>query len=331
LPRKIERVLTLTDLGFAEDPFTTSADQRFFYLSNQNGKVMPGVQDIIDLRRGIAVIEGDYGYGKSSIALRLQWYYSNEEPDCYVYYRHTFAFESEMAALKDICEFFKLPKKRTKDELWAVFEDFISKASKAKKNIVLLLDDAQEMKGDTLNLIHKLYNFDPGGGKSVTTVLFGMPQLKNIFAKRPEVLSRVDSWFVLNPLSLEETYELIRFRTTVAGRKEPLLTKTSYGAIWQASQGVPRYIVGICSKLIDVLGDKRRTTAEFEDVKEAVDRYKEVQASEIARIKGDQTPKAKKGKQKSETGVDVAHQEPLMLGVDSSESPAQIPQTGNGD
>jgi len=68
-------------------------------------------------------------------------------------------------------------------------------------------------------------------------ILFGQPELKRIFNQRPEVLSRVDAWFRLNPVSLEDTLELIRFRNAVARCKEPLLTQGAFLKVWKATRG----------------------------------------------------------------------------------------------
>jgi type II secretory pathway predicted ATPase ExeA len=94
--------------------------------------------------------------------------------------------------------------------------------------------------------------------------------MRSIFDHRPEVLSRVDSWFRLNPLSLEDTLELIRFRCAVAGRKDPLLTQTAFLEVWRETRGIPREIVTLCSKVIDAMGTMGRQVADNSVVQAAM-------------------------------------------------------------
>src|SRR5574341_1356892 len=123
--------------------------------------------------------------------------------------------ESEYAALLDVCYALNLDRRKGMTMQWREFESFLVDQKEANRNVVGILDDSQLMSPDALSLVHHIYNFDINQ-KLAQVVLFGQPELQRIFNERPEVLSRVDSWFRLNPLSLEDTLELIRFRSAVA-------------------------------------------------------------------------------------------------------------------
>jgi type II secretory pathway predicted ATPase ExeA len=144
---------------------------------------------------------------------------------------------------------------------WREFESFLVDQKEQSRNVVVILDDAQLMSPDSLSLVHHIYNFDISQ-KLAQVILFGQPELQRIFNQRPEVLSRVDSWFRLNPLSLEDTLELIRFRCAVAGRKEPLLTQSAFLEVWKATRGIPREIVSVCSKVIYEMGTQGKAMAD---------------------------------------------------------------------
>jgi general secretion pathway protein A len=268
--KKLERRLTLKRLGFAEDPFMASADPRFLYLSSQHGEVLERARDVIEEFRGLAVVEGGYGVGKSSLALRLESLYRGLPDEYRVVFIHTASYESEFAGLQDICEFIGVPHKRGLTKQWRSFEEFLVDEHEQGRNVVVILDDAQLMSPDALRIVHTLYNFDARGRKLAQVILFGQPELSFIFGMHPEIRSRVNSWFRLNPLSVEDTVELIRFRCKVAGRDQPLLTQAGYLEIYEASEGTPRAIVSICARLVDHLGDSRDPSADVELVREAV-------------------------------------------------------------
>jgi type II secretory pathway predicted ATPase ExeA len=267
--RDPQRRIILRDLGFAEEPFSRSADPRFLYLSAQHGEVMDRIQEVVEEHRGLAVVEGGFGVGKSTIARRLESIYRAYPQEFVVVFVHTAAYESEYAALLDVSYALSLDRRKGMTMQWRELENYLVDQKELERNVVLILDDAQLMTPDALTLVHHLYNFDISQ-KLAQVVLFGQPELQRIFNVRPEVLSRVDSWFRLNPLSLEDTLELIRFRCAVAGRKEPLLTQAAFLEVWKATHGIPREIVALCSKVINVMGHQNRMMADIPVVQQAL-------------------------------------------------------------
>lgn len=277
--RKLERRLLMKTLGFQEDPFMSSADPRFLYLSTQHGDVLERTQDIIEEFRGLAVVEGGFGVGKSSLALRLEFIYRGL-PDSYsVVYVHTASYESEFAGLQDISDAVSIPRKRGLTKQWREFETFLVDQHEKNRNVVIILDDAQMMAADALRIIHTLYNFDTSGRKMAQVILFGQPELSYKFTVYPEIRSRINSWFRLNPLSIEESVELIRFRCKVAGRDEPLMTQAGYLEIYEATGGTPREIVNLCARLIDDMGAEGSQTANVDLVRSAISKYMAVHSS----------------------------------------------------
>ena len=267
--RDPQRRIILRELGFAEEPFSRSADPRFLYLSAQHGEVMDRIQEVVEEHRGLAVVEGGFGVGKSTIARRLESIYRAYPQEFVVVFVHTAAYESEYAALLDVSYALSLDRRKGMTMQWRELESYLVDQKELERNVVLILDDAQLMTPDALTLVHHLYNFDISQ-KLAQVVLFGQPELQRIFNVRPEVLSRVDSWFRLNPLSLEDTLELIRFRCAVAGRKEPLLTQAAFLEVWKATHGIPREIVALCSNVINVMGHQNRMMADIPVVQQAL-------------------------------------------------------------
>jgi type II secretory pathway predicted ATPase ExeA len=259
--RDPQRRIVLRELGSSEEPFSRSADPRFLYLSAQHGEVLDRTLEVIEEHRGLAVVEGGFGVGKSTIARRLESIYRTYPEDYRVVFVHTAAYESEYAALLDVSYALNLDRRKGLTMQWREFENFLVDQKEASRNVVVILDDAQLMSPDSLSFVHHTYNFDINQ-KLAQVVLFGQPEIRRIFDDRPEVLSRVDSWFRLNSLSLEDTLELIRFRSAVAGRKEPLLTQAAFLEVWRSTRGIPREIVTLCSKIIDQMGLQNKTVAD---------------------------------------------------------------------
>lgn len=268
-----DRRKALAKLGYNEDPFTPSADPRFLYLSSQHGDVLNRTQEIIEGHRGLVVIEGTFGVGKSTVARRLESIYSAYPKLYEVVFVHTASYETEYVALLDISFALSLERRKGMTMQWRELESFLVDKAELGSNVVIILDDAQMMKPSALSFVHHLYNFDITK-KLAQVILFGQPEIVSIFAKRLEVQSRVSSWFRLNPLSIDETLEMIRFRSSVAGRTDLPLSQSCFIELWEETQGIPRRVVSLCSCIIDVLIKTNVHTADDALFRQALNDYK---------------------------------------------------------
>src|SRR3989338_2332141 len=58
-------------LGFNKEPFSTSPDPDFFYLTKEHDMALTNALIEIRLKRGLTVIFGDIGTGKTSLSRKL--------------------------------------------------------------------------------------------------------------------------------------------------------------------------------------------------------------------------------------------------------------------
>src|SRR5512135_1556860 len=58
-------------LGFEKEPFSTSPDPEFFYLSKEHETALTNVLIELRLKRGLSVILGDIGTGKTTLSRKL--------------------------------------------------------------------------------------------------------------------------------------------------------------------------------------------------------------------------------------------------------------------
>jgi len=254
-----KRVYALKQLGFKEEPFSRSADPRFLYLSPELQNIQRRTQAVVDRRRALAVIEGDYGMGKSTLARRMEIMYRSE-PDRYdVIFVHSATYNTVYSALVDIARRLGLQRRKGVAAQLRELELYFLNQYEQGRNIVLIFDEAQTLHPDSLTMIQHFYNFDITE-KLVQVLMFGQPEINRVFDERPEIRSRVDSWFRMVPLDMESTLEMIQFRCTVAGRKDPLLNEDAFIQVWDQTNGVPRSIVDLCSLVVDQLIEDNITT-----------------------------------------------------------------------
>ncbi|MGD0006149.1 MAG: AAA family ATPase [Anaerolineaceae bacterium] len=246
------RLVRLERFGLKEDPFKLSADPRYLYLGPEHLAVYRQAQGVISRRRGLALITGEMGMGKSSLARRLYDVYASDEESMVICYIHTAAFKSAMDAARQISMPLKVPLQRSFQRQMEELERRMVMAYTSHQNVVILLDDAQRMESEALEVIHRLYNFDYDA-KVVQILAFGQSEMNSLFETDESVNARVFVRLVLPPLTLASALQMVIFRLRVAGRNESLINDDAFELLYESSQGVPREIIRLCALATDDL------------------------------------------------------------------------------
>lgn len=267
-------VESLRQLGFREHPFSLSADPRFLYLSTQHHAVLQRVEDAITWRQGLAVVEGQIGVGKTTIARRLHEMHVMDEKNYHIIYIHTAAYTSSVEATRDISVTFGCSARRAHIDQLRDFEKFLVGVRAADRNAVVIIDDAQKMNADSLDAFQNFLNFDVKV-KLIQIILFAQPEIHGIFAKNEAVLDRVVSWQRLSPLPSDDALQMIQFRSLVAGRQEPILTDSGFLRLNEFTNGVPRPMIIICGEILHILVRKNLSVADTPEVESAIQAYQE--------------------------------------------------------
>lgn len=264
------RLAHLERLSLKEDPFKLSADPRYLYLGAEHLAVYRQAQGVISRRRGLALITGDMGMGKSSLARRLYDVYASEE-NVVICYIHTAAFKSAMDAARQISNALGVPPQRSFQRQMDGLERMMADSFTAGRNVVVLLDDAQLMAGEALEVIHRLYNFDYDA-KVVQILAFGQSEMTALFEPNKAVNARVFVRLVLPPLTLASALQMVLFRLRVAGRNEPLIDDDAFELLYEHSGGVPREIIRLCALATDQLLHSDETIINRDIVSEVIKR-----------------------------------------------------------
>jgi general secretion pathway protein A len=263
------RLVRLERFGLKEDPFKLSADPRYLYLGPEHLAVYRQAQGVITRRRGLALITGEMGMGKSSLARRLYDVYASDEESMVICYIHTAAFKSAMDAARQISMPLKVPLQRSFQRQMEELERRMVMAYTSHQNVVILLDDAQRMESEALEVIHRLYNFDYDA-KVVQILAFGQSEMNSLFETDESVNARVFVRLVLPPLTLASALQMVIFRLRVAGRNEPLINDDAFELLYESSQGVPREIIRLCALSTDDLLRSDENAISLDIVREVI-------------------------------------------------------------
>jgi putative secretion ATPase (PEP-CTERM system associated) len=237
--------------GLSAPPFRLSPDHRFFFGSASHRRAMSYLRYGISQAEGFIVITGDIGAGKSTLASQLlaevdrneivaaQIVTSNVEPD-------------DVVRLM-LSAFNIVPPATDKAALLRAFESFLLQQQKARRRVLLIVDEAQNLPLKTIEELRMLSNFMIGGRSLFQCFLIGQPQFQALLLNPDleQLRQRVIASYHLEPLGLEETKEYIEHRLrTVGWQARPSFEESVFGLIHAATNGVPRRINTLCSRIL---------------------------------------------------------------------------------
>jgi general secretion pathway protein A len=199
---------------------------------------------------------GDVGTGKPTLSRKLYQILSAESGfDFHIILNP--AFPSEIAFLAKLAELFHLQTQYTElsvaGYLNAIEKKLFELDVKEKKTVVILIDEAQKLEPPLLEILRTLLNFETNEYKLVQLILMSQLELLPKIVGLKNFWDRIALKYMLNPLSLSETKEMIQFRLQEAGYKAklPLFTADAFEAIYSHSEGYPRRTTALCHNLLE--------------------------------------------------------------------------------
>ena len=266
-------------LNLSKEPFSTSPDPYFFYPSISHKQAIQRLEIAIRLKRGLSVILGDVGIGKTTLARALiQELHSTNGAITHMIldptYDSEFQFVVTLAKLFGIRGTFR----STLDYKEAI-ERFLFKQCVDEGRIIsLIIDEGQKMSLSSLELLRTLLNYETNEYKLLQLVIMGQMELLPKLQRIHNFSDRISLKYILNPLDINETKNLIEFRLRQAGAPsgKEVFTEKAILAVYQYTQGYPRKIAALCHNLLEELVMKDRRIIEEDLVNEVIEKDRKV-------------------------------------------------------
>lgn len=246
-------------LGFNIEPFSTSPDPDFFYLTKEHDTALTNILIELHLKRGLTVIFGDIGTGKTTLSRKLiQELNKRGNMIFHMILNPDFTDERQFLASVvrnfniDLANFPDLKNADVLDLRDSIEKFLLQKTMDEKRTVILIIDEAQKLNLATLETLRVLLNFETNEYKLIQLVLLGQVELYAKVANMPNFLDRISFKYTLNPLDARETRELIQFRMKAAGYNSamPLFLDDGIAEIYNYSRGYPRKITMLCHKVL---------------------------------------------------------------------------------
>ena len=237
--------------GMKLDPFSNTPDNRFYYNSDQHSNALAKLTYATKSMKGLAVLMGDVGTGKTTIARKLLNMLPEEDFEAsMLVIIHTKITADWLLAKIAIQLGVDNPAEDKVKLLSQVFERLVEIAEEGR-SAVILVDEAQMLKDqEIMEEFRGLLNLEIPGKKFITFVFFGLPDLENNLKQDEPLNQRVAMRYRLGHFNLSSTENYIKHRLKVAGATRMLFTSEAIDSIQVFSTGIPRLINNICDNAL---------------------------------------------------------------------------------
>jgi general secretion pathway protein A len=257
--------------GFKEMPFNITPDPKFLYLSPTHQEALQHLKFGVNERKGFIVLVGEVGCGKTTICRR----FLNElDPARFDTALILNPRVTETQMLKQILtELGEHKLARSQNDLVAQMNQVLLERINRGRDIVLIIDEAQNLSFEVLEQIRLLSNLETDKQKLLQIVLMGQPELKDVLAREElrQLRQRVLVHYELHPLSLSDLTHYVQHRLSLAGGTgRPAFTPWALRAIHKASRGIPRIVNNLCDKAILSAYIRESDEVNFWDARRAI-------------------------------------------------------------
>ena len=246
-------------LNMEREPFSNSPDPGLFCPSRNHVECLQLLEMAIRLRRGLNVVLGEVGTGKTTLCRKLiQQFSAAEDRDrVEVHLVLDPSFSTPEEFLASIAGFFglilrdALPTELQFKE--AIKAGLFTKGVDEGKIVVLLIDEGQKLPDFCIEILRELLNYETNDCKLLQIAIFAQIEFEQVIRRHANFTDRINLSYRLHPLTFVETGRMINYRIAQAsGRsRAPLLfSRPAIYAVYRATGGYPRAINILCHHVV---------------------------------------------------------------------------------
>ena len=232
---------SLQFFGLSENPFQLPPSSALPFVTEKIQSVLDELANGIQSRKGLLVLTGEVGTGKTTLAKRLMvWLHEQKIPTAFVFNPHldpNELFEWMLAG------FGASSRKNQQGNARQRLREWLREQHCSGSQAVLIVDEAQGLPLAMFEEVRLLLNEEIGGERVLQILLCGQPELSGIL-KRPEmrqVRQRIEVWCHTAALDRDEASAYLQKRLHIAGMNgENLFLPETADAIHFYARGIPR-------------------------------------------------------------------------------------------
>lgn len=231
-----------TFFGFREKPFKLVPNPDFLYLSKNHEIALAHLSYAVSQGDGFVVITGEVGTGKTTLCRIFLERLEEGIESAYIFNPRL----DSVQLLTTICNEFGIRTNQNNlKQLLDVINGYLIMKSQAGRKVILLIDEAQNLSVENLEMVRMLSNLETTRNKLLQIILVGQPELGDMLESYElrQLAQRISLSAHLTPLSSAETTGYIEHRILIAAQRQlDLFTSGACHLIHKFSSGIPRKI-----------------------------------------------------------------------------------------
>lgn len=236
--------------GFHAAPFGLSPDPDFFYPSPTHltaGKIL---SHAIASGEGFMVLTGRAGLGKTLLLRRILKHLEPQKIPVLILSPAVDASGLLQLLLGEVGVDYN--ERMSAAQLLQIFQNHVLKMAEEKRELFIIVDEAQNMPLKTMEQLRMLSNLETGKRKLMQILLIGQTGLEKILTdpKLGQLAQRIVVHERLQPLNLSQVARYVEYRLNRAGGENIKLSPAGCRLLCKASRGIPRLINRIMDRTL---------------------------------------------------------------------------------
>src|SRR5512140_3698282 len=244
----------MTYLDFFElnqEPFSNAPVSRFYFNSPQHSQALVRLTHLCAQMKGLGILVGDIGAGKTTLARRLLDSLPESEYEAallvIIHSGITASWLLKRIALQLGVE---SPAQEKLALLSQLYQRLLQIYESGKKAVVLI-DEAQMLETrEIMEEFRGLLNLEVPERKLISFVFFGLPEIEQNLKLDPPLAQRVALRYKLEPFSADSTEAYVKHRLRLAGCPRMPFAQDAIAAVHRHSGGTPRIINTLCDNAL---------------------------------------------------------------------------------
>ena len=235
--------------GLDEHPFSLTPDTQFYFNSHSHRGVLNTLLLALSHSEGFIKVVGEVGTGKTLLSRKLLASLSDNYITAYIPNPYLTPDELKQFLAEEIGIVYS-----ASAPSYHLLKDInlrLIELAQQKRQVVLIVDEAQAMPRETIEALRLLTNLETEKYKLLQVVLFGQPELDEIL-NRPDLRQlkqRIVFSEYLQAMSASAMNNYLLHRLKSSGYKgATLFSRQALSLLYRASGGVPRLINIIAHK-----------------------------------------------------------------------------------